>query len=70
MYTLVLFVCYLNGGCKTLPIENFASEEQCLYAMKDQGIRQGGCYPYEEKHRVKGFRPARIHSDLWLLQRH
>ncbi|AFJ46832.1 YebW family protein [Shimwellia blattae] len=63
MYTLVLFVCWLNAGCQNLPIDNYPSEARCLASMEDQQIRNGGCYPTVE---VRGqyWRPATEYSDL------
>ena len=63
MYTLVLFVCWLDAGCQNLAIEHFKSEERCLSSMSDQRIRNGGCYPTVD---IIGeyWRPATEYSDL------
>ncbi|BDH45468.1 hypothetical protein TUM12370_15120 [Salmonella enterica subsp. enterica serovar Choleraesuis] len=47
MFALVLFVCYLDGGCDDLVIDVYNNEPQCLRAMDSQRIRNGGCYPIE-----------------------
>lgn len=62
MYALVLFICYLEGGCEELVVEVYNSQTQCLHAMKDQRLRHGGCYPVEEF--IDGFwLPASQYSD-------
>ena len=54
MFALVLFICYLDGGCEDM---------QCLVAMEDQRIRHGGCYPIEDF--IDGFwQPASEYSDF------
>lgn len=58
MFALVLFVCYLDGGCEDIVVDVYDTERQCLYYMDDQRIRQGGCFPVEDF--IDGFwaRPA------------
>ena len=57
MFALVLFVCYLDGGCEDIVVDVYNTEQQCLYSMSDQRIRQGGCFPIEDF--IDGFwRPA------------
>lgn len=63
MYTLVLFVCWLDAGCKDLAIDHFKSEQSCLYAMSDQRIRNGGCYPTTDVIGTE-WQPASEYSDL------
>lgn len=48
MFALVIYVCYLQGGCEDYVIDVLKTEQQCLAAMDEQHIRRGGCYPYEE----------------------
>lgn len=43
MFALVLFVCYLDGGCEDIVVDIYDTEQQCLYSMGDQRIRHGGC---------------------------
>ncbi|EFO8218904.1 YebW family protein [Escherichia coli] len=43
MFALVLFVCYLDGGCEDIVVDVYNTEQQCLYSMSDQRIRHGGC---------------------------
>ncbi|AMO49933.1 Protein of unknown function [Kosakonia oryzendophytica] len=63
MFALVLFVCYLDGGCDDIVIDVFNTEQQCLRAMDDQRLRHGGCYPVEGF--IDGFwRPANEFSDF------
>jgi hypothetical protein len=63
MFALVLFVCYLDGGCDDLVLEVFTSKHQCLSAMSEQRMRHGGCYPVEDF--IDGFwLPARQYSDF------
>ena len=45
MFALVLFVCYLDGGCEDIVVDVYNTEQQCLYSMSDQRIRHGGCFP-------------------------
>ena len=47
MFALVLFICYLDGGCEDIVVDVYREETQCLVAMEDQRIRHGGCYPIE-----------------------
>ena len=68
MYSLILFICYLHGGCEALPIETFRSEQQCLNAMDQEGIRNGGCYPWQGA--KNGQYPAHQQSDIHLLYSH
>lgn len=57
MFALVLFVCYLDGGCEDIVVDVYNTEQQCLYSMSDQRIRHGGCFPIEDF--IDGFwRPA------------
>lgn len=63
MFALVLFICYLDGGCEDIVVYVYDSERQCLVAMDDQRIRQGGCFPVEDF--IDGFwRPATEYSDF------
>ena len=63
MFALVLFVCYLDGGCDDRVLEVFNTERQCLSAMSEQRMRHGGCYPVEDF--IDGFwQPARQYSDF------
>ncbi|EHM45882.1 MAG: YebW family protein [Yokenella regensburgei] len=63
MYALVLFICYLDGGCEDLLADVYATEAQCLVAMSDQRIRHGGCYPVEDY--IDSFwHPAQQYSDF------
>lgn len=48
MFALVLFVCYLDGGCDDIVVDVYDTEQQCLYSMDDQRIRHGGCFPVED----------------------
>lgn len=48
MFALVLFICYLNGGCEEKVIDVYNDEPQCLRAMDSQRIRHGGCYPLDD----------------------
>ncbi|OJH83862.1 YebW family protein [Serratia marcescens] len=48
MYALVMFVCYLDGGCSEMVVDILRDEPQCLVAMKEQNLRHAGCYPMEE----------------------
>ncbi|STL56100.1 protein [Escherichia coli] len=48
MFALVLFVCYLDGGCEDIVVDVYNTEQQCLHSMSDQRIRQGGCFPIED----------------------
>ena len=48
MFALVLFVCYLDGGCEDIVVDVFNAEQQCVVAMDDQRIRNGGCFPIED----------------------
>lgn len=48
MFALVLFICYLDGGCEDIVVDVYREETQCLVAMEDQRIRHGGCYPIED----------------------
>ncbi len=45
MFALVLFVCYLDGGCEDIVVDIYDTEQHCLYSMDDQRIRHGGCFP-------------------------
>ncbi|SCC58968.1 MULTISPECIES: YebW family protein [Kosakonia] len=63
MFALVLFVCYLDGGCDDIVVDVFNTEQQCLVAMDNQRIRYGGCFPIEEF--IDGFwHPANEFSDF------
>ncbi|MCS3430398.1 hypothetical protein M2387_000927 [Klebsiella sp. BIGb0407] len=55
MFALVIFVCYLHGGCDDFVVEILKTEEQCLAVMDEQRIRRGGCYPLDE-----------VHDSFWL----
>ena len=48
MFALVLFICYLDGGCEDIVVDVYREETQCLVAMEDQRIRHGGCYPIDD----------------------
>ncbi|STV39767.1 secreted protein [Klebsiella pneumoniae subsp. ozaenae] len=39
MFALVLFICYLDGGCEDIVVDVYREETQCLVAMEDQRIR-------------------------------
>lgn len=63
MFALVIFVCYLGGGCEDLMVDVYDSETQCLRALDEQRIRNGDCFPIEEF--IDGFwDPAQDYSDL------
>lgn len=63
MFALVLFVCYLDGGCEDIVVDVYDTEQQCLYYMDDQRIRQGGCFPVEDF--IDSFwAPAQQYSDF------
>ncbi|STE16540.1 YebW family protein [Citrobacter sp. wls718] len=63
MFTLVLFVCYLDGGCEDIVVDVFNTEQQCLISMDDQRIRNGGCLPADGY--IDSFwRPAQEYSDF------
>ncbi len=63
MFALVLFVCYLDGGCDDTGVDVFNTEQHCLKVMDEQRMRHGGCYPVEDF--IDGFwRPAREYSDF------
>ncbi|SPX19733.1 protein [Escherichia coli] len=63
MFALVLFVCYLDGGCEDIVVDVYNTEQQCLHSMSDQRIRQGGCFPIEDF--IDGFwRPAQEYGDF------
>ena len=63
MLALVLFICYLDGGCEDIVVDVYREETQCLVAMEDQRIRHGGCYPIEDF--IDGFwPPASEYSDF------
>lgn len=55
MYALVMIICYLNGGCEQLYLDAFDTETQCLYEMRAQRIRDGGCIPIDD-----------IFDDFWI----
>lgn len=63
MYALVMFVCYLDGGCSEMVVDILRDEPQCLIALKEQNLRHAGCYPMEEF--IDGFwLPASEYSDF------
>lgn len=63
MFALVLFICYLDGGCDDIVVDVYNSEKQCIAAMDDQRLRRGGCFPIEDF--VDGFwYPAHEYSDF------
>lgn len=35
MFALVLFVCYLDGGCEDIVVDVYNTEQQCFYFMSD-----------------------------------
>ncbi|ECJ1540043.1 DUF1482 family protein [Salmonella enterica subsp. enterica serovar Bareilly] len=39
MFALVLFVCYLDGGCEDIVVDIYDTEQQCLYSMASGGLR-------------------------------
>lgn len=63
MFALVIFVCYLQGGCDDFVVDVLKTEEQCLSVMKEQRIRRGGCYPLESI-RDNFWQPAIEYSDF------
>ncbi|AHG22119.1 hypothetical protein Z042_22695 [Chania multitudinisentens RB-25] len=48
MYALVMFVCYLDGGCADIVLDVLRDEQQCLAVMQEQQLRHAGCYPIED----------------------
>ncbi|WP_337263022.1 MULTISPECIES: YebW family protein [unclassified Serratia (in: enterobacteria)] len=48
MYALMMFVCYLDGGCADIVVDVLRDEQQCLLVMKEQRLRHAGCYPIED----------------------
>ncbi len=56
MFALVLFVCYLDGGCEDIVVDIYDTEQHCLYSMDDQRIRHGGCFPVEDFTLAKSMR--------------
>lgn len=48
MYALVIFVCYLDGGCSEIVVDMLRDLPQCLVAIKEQNLRHAGCYPMED----------------------
>ncbi|GEM_PF-36811 len=63
MFALVLFVCYLDGGCNDIVVDVFNTEQQCVRAMDEQRLRHGGCYPVEDF--IDSFwSPAQEYSDF------
>ncbi|RLP16989.1 DUF1482 family protein [Raoultella ornithinolytica] len=63
MFALVLFICYLDGGCEDIVVDVYDNERRCLVAMNDQRIRQGGCFQVEDF--IDGFwQPASEYSDF------
>ena len=53
----------LNGTAPHFGDEIYNTEQQCLYSMSDQRIRQGGCFPIEDF--IDGFwRPAQEYGDF------
>lgn len=48
MFVLVLFICYLDGGCEDIVVDVYCEEMQCLVVMEDQWICYGGCYLIED----------------------
>lgn len=45
MFTLVLFVCYLDGGCEDIVVVVYKTEQQCLISMDDHVFVTEGVYP-------------------------
>ena len=37
MFALVLFICYLDGGCEDIVVDVYREETQCLVAMRISG---------------------------------
>ena len=35
MFALVLFICYLDGGCEDIVVDVYREETQCSVAMAD-----------------------------------
>ena len=33
MFTLVLFVCYLDGGCEDIVVDVYKTEQKCLKSL-------------------------------------
>ncbi|MGM3174116.1 YebW family protein [Dickeya lacustris] len=62
MFALVIFVCYLGGHCESLVAGTYINEPQCLSAMEEQQIRNGGCFPLDEFHHGY-WRPAHEYRD-------
>ena len=63
MFTLVLFVCYLDGGCEDIVVDVYKTEQQFLISMDDQRIRNGGCLPADDY--IDSFwHPAQEYSDF------
>lgn len=44
MFALVLFVCYLDGGCEDIVVDIYDTEQHCLYSMDDQRIRMAAVF--------------------------
>lgn len=63
MFALVIFVCYLQGGCDDFVIEILPTEERCLAVMDEQRIRRGGCYPLDDVH-DSFWSPAQEYADF------
>ena len=54
MFALVLFICYLDGGCEDIVVDVYDNERQCTTAM---------AYPVEDF--IDSFSlPAREYSDF------
>jgi hypothetical protein len=63
MFALVLTICYLGGGCDDLAIDAFDTQQQCMVAMRQEGLRHAGCYPLEDF--IDGYYlPARENADF------
>lgn len=48
MYALVIFVCYLDGGCSEIMVDMLRDLPQCMAVMKEQNLRHAGCYPMKD----------------------
>ncbi|MGC6386597.1 YebW family protein [Ewingella sp. S1.OA.A_B6] len=63
MFALVLTICYLGGGCEDLAIDAFDTKQQCMVAMRQDGLRHAGCYPIEDF--IEGYwSPAQENADF------
>lgn len=56
MFALVLFVCYLDGGCDDIVVDVFNTEQQCLKVMDEQRMRHGAAIPLKTLSMASGAR--------------